>query len=250
MTDNSAEAQLRLRLIAEIEKHMPTASCPYPEGLAFAKPSEFHAERLSDAFKAPLLPFGLGPSEVEWTRVRKAATELQRALIGLGHDGFRELNWQAPLWWEDDKPLGHEGYLVAEILFDAAKAMERKRKAGLKASKKRNWQAAALAKVARQIWAEEEWDSKPETYGRAYNRLADYVEPEVRNALAFNMNYEKHREEFAPRTEKLDALGPFGRFLDGVLKCFGCKISPASALRSLSDAQKALDKVGRTAPKT
>lgn len=248
MTDNSGEEKSRLRLIAEIEKHMPSASCPYPKGLAFTKPSEFHAERLSYAFKAPLLPFGLGPSEVEWKRVRKAATELQRALIGLGHDGFRELNWQAPLWWENDKPLGHEGYFVAEVLFEAAKAMEKKRKAGIKASKKRNWQAAALAKVARQIWAEEEWNSKPETYGVAYNRLANHLEPDVKNALSFNLDYEKHKEEFAPRTEKLDALGPFGRFLDDVLDCFGCKISPASALRSLSDAQKALNTVGRTAP--
>ena len=245
MANDLNEIEIKLRLVSIIEKHMPSTSEPYPDGLAISKPSELHAEKLTDTFKAPLLPFGLGPSEAEWQRVRKAATELQRALHALKAEGLREIHWQSPLWWDAEKPLGHEAYFVAEILKDAARKMEKKRRAGLKAGNKRDWKGAALAKVARQIWAETEWESKPEKYGRLWNMLADMPVAEREHAGAVHLAYARHLESFAPRTEKLDSLGPFGCFLGDVLICFGCDISPASALRSMSDAQKLLDRVGR-----
>ena len=235
---NDANERLRRALVATVEEHLPSAARGSHGYFGFSTVSEFHAERLLDAFNAPLIPFGLGPSTGEWKRVRKAAIELQRAIRTLGQDGIREMNWNAPLWWEaTEKPLAHEAYFVAHVLKEASEKMEKKRNASKGPSKKRNWQAAALAKVAREIWAEEEWVSKPERYGLAWIALAEEPPAECRNMLACTAAYERHLREFAPRTEKSPALGPFGRFLQEVFTQLSLQATPAAALNSLAAVQ-------------
>ena len=236
--NSDAKERLRFALAAIVEQHLPSAARASPGNLGFGTVSEFHAERLLDAFNAPLVPFGLGPSADDWKRLRKAATELQRALLGLGQDGMREIKWNTPLWWDKaEKPLAQEAYFLAHMLKEASATMEKERKANKAPSKKRNWQAAALAKVAREIWAQEEWDSKPEKYGLAWNALAGEPPPELHNALAPSGAYERHLREFAPKSGKSHVFGPFGRFLNDVFSCLSLKAAPASALNSLAAVQ-------------
>ena len=239
-------------LIEAIERHFPDTSISYQPTFGISKPSELIAVQLYDAYHNPLLAFGLGPNEGDWARVQKAATELQRAIKALGQDGIRELSWAAPLWWDRDKPLSYEAYLLAALAKDAASEMRVKRKAGVKASKKRDWRSAALAKTARKIWAEQKWQSNSEHYGPVVpNELSILALPENERRAEKKrfLEYETHLEEFAPKTEKHDAPGPFGRLLSDILCVFGCSGSAASALRSMVQAQDAISGVSRNAKK-
>jgi len=233
-------------LVAVIERHFPETSHSLPLSFGISKRSEFLSCQLDEAFRHPLLAFGLGPSADSWKRVRKASVELKRAIIALGPDGLRELNWTAPIWWDHDKPLSIEASLLAKLTEEGASRMLAKRQAGVKASKKRDWHAAALAKTARTIWAEEAWLAAPDRYGPAImNELYILTLPEKEREKAKKQRreYEKHLREFSPMTEKHDGPGPFGRFLEEILCLYGSRISAASSLRSMSVAQKIIDSV-------
>ncbi|MEV8468819.1 hypothetical protein AB0T83_18850 [Fluviibacterium sp. DFM31] len=224
-------------LVEIIERQFPGSSRPFEEYIGCSKRSEFQAFKLDESFRYPLVGFGLGPDEESWKRLRRASVELKRALVALGNDGMRELNWTSPAWWDKEKPLANEAYLVADLVREGASEMMEKRRAGVKASKKRDWCAAALAKTARSIWAEEAWHADWDEYGPAYiNILHVYTLPEREweTAKEQMLKYDQHLREFAPKAEKHDAPGPFGRFLEEILALYGRNISAASALRSMN----------------
>ena len=95
------------------------------------------------------------------------------------------------------------------------------------ARRNRNWRAAAVAEEARRVWAEAKWDG-PDIY-------SDF------DALRV---FREKRSSLAPKHEKRDAPGPFGRFLvdvNRVLEIFGQDGQPvaaATALESLISARK------------
>lgn len=155
-----------------------------------------------------------------------------------------EMTWNAPLWWDDKKPLPMEGMFVAEALKLTSQEMERRWARRPKAGKKRNWQAAAIAKVAREIWAEEEWRTHPDKYGPDiflnYLYVLGLPEPEMNSALRKRAEYERHKQEYSTRCEKHDAPGPFGRFLNDVMQTLNVQGSAATALNSLKEAEKQL----------
>lgn len=244
MAEQAEIDELPAGLIDIIEKEFPDTSRPEKSRFGVSKRSEYHSVRLNDSNREPLIAFGLGPSADAYKRVRSAAIELQRALAALEADGLRELNWAAPFVWETGKtPLGQEAYYVAHCVKNAASELIEKRKHGYVASRKRDWCSAALAKTARRIWAEEKWLADPDRYGPpVINALAEFLLPEHdREAHRIRRQmYEDHLRDFAPRSEKQYAPGPFGRFLEEVLNLYGRDTSAASALRSMRQAEETI----------
>lgn len=222
-----------------IEKHLPSTVRPMLN--AEYCYSHWYAQVLVRQHKHPLIAFGLGPASEDWKRVRKAATELKRALIALGPDGAKEATWKAPDWWDRKFPLPNEGFVIASVIEDAAAEMETVRKGMKKAGKKRNWKAAAIAKSTRNIWAQASWE------GPVFNMETDNKEV---NQLAYVPGYSDHLERYAPRVVHHDTLGPFGSFLQDILDFFDCGVAAGSALRSLKQAEDALDDISRKLSKT
>lgn len=239
------ERELALKSI--IERHLPSSSTLYPGAKTIDDElncrSAFYAQRLLFANDEPLRPFGLGAPPEKWETVRRAAKELKSSLLSVGLQGVREVGWSAPLWWDRDHPLGFEAYLVSGLVEEAASKRQELSKSLLPAGKKRDWRAAAIAKEARHIWAEQEWADNPKVYGQVPpNELSEIFLPTSDRVSARQQQiaYSKHLEDFAPRSDKHDGPGPFGRFLNDILQTLSVSCSSASALRSLSDANKLL----------
>ncbi|MBT8458153.1 MAG: hypothetical protein KJN60_00605 [Boseongicola sp.] len=237
-------SQLPPGLIELIEEEFPDTAREGELDFGISKRSEFHSLRLDDSFHQPLNAFGLGPNKDAWKRVRKAALELKRAIIALRLDGIRELNWAAPWSLKRKKTeLAFEAYYMAELTSDAAARMMKKRKAAFKASKKRDWRSAALAQTARTIWAEEAWYGNPDLYGPEPSNelwIAGLPESKKSEEKARFRRFEAHVRDFAPKAEKYDLPGPFGAFLNKVLRCYERETAAASALRSMRQAQEAI----------
>lgn len=242
MTTQGSHDAKEAALARVIEFHLPNTALPFPEPiLGQSSRSQFYASQLLDAYQAPLMKFGLGPSVEEWERVIRAAREFKAAIIDLRNDGIREIAMQAPEAWRSEYPLGHEAYYVAEMVEKASLVMQGKRRKSPKAGRRRNWAAAAIAKVAREIWADAEWSDNPDIYGpKRLNALAIFLLPEEEQAHAWEQSrrYSAHCENFSPRADKEGCPGPFGRFLEAVLAFLGVQGSAASALRSLQDARR------------
>jgi hypothetical protein len=96
-----------------------------------------------------------------------------------------------------------------------------------RASRKRNWRAASVARDARKVWAAAHWPLGPR--------------PDIGSELS--ERYNRHLEEYAPRSAALGAPGPFGRFLEDVNAALeicttsGDPISARTALDSLKALQ-------------
>lgn len=237
-----AEALLRSEVAKAVERHLPETKAQTE--FSDAKLSITYADRFIAARDTPLLKFGLGPSSDDWAEVRRAAMRLQKALGALRQDGMAQMAWSAPVWWDASRPLAFESYLCAEAVKLVGQEMERRTARGPKATGKRNWQAAAVAKVAREIWAEEEWRIHPDKYGHSIVFNALYIfglpEKDAKQAMETRREYERHVREFANTTEKLHKPGPFGRFLNDILEVLGVRGSAATALNSLRDAEEQL----------
>jgi len=114
----------------------------------------------------------------------------------------------------------------------------------VQAAKKRDWRAVSVADFCRKMWGRSEWAR----LGRPYPVFSDgtleaVLAPEATES-SYHAAFRKFVEECAPRTEKFDAPGPFGRFLEDVFGALGIHgrggqpLSAASALRSLKEAGK------------
>ena len=186
MTKEGSKDAKQEALARVIEFHLPNTALLFPEPiLGHYSRSHYYAAQLLDANQAPLLGFRLGPSAEGWERVIRAAREFKAAVAALGHEGIREIAWQAPATWDSEYPLGHEAYYTVEMVEKASIVMLGKRRNSPKAGRRRNWAAAAVAKVAREIWANSEWLDKPEIYGPLWsNALAIIVLPDEEQARA------------------------------------------------------------------
>lgn len=95
------------------------------------------------------------------------------------------------------------------------------------ATRKRNWRAASVARACRRVWAVGHLNLRDGTTGGNHYSLTH-----------------GQLEALSPSSEKHDAPGPFGRFLEDVnlaldiLDKHGEPFSAASALRSLAQASK------------
>lgn len=237
-TTDISETERILRVV--IEKHLPSAAERLHDGETSGTMSAYYAARLNEASKVPLTAFGLGPSVEKWEKLRRSARQFCDALDEIGIQGIREVALYAPPWWDSELPLGHEARFLAELVGEVAVDLERKAKSSPAVGAKRDWKAAALAKVAREIWAENEWFSNPAVYGeRPPNSLGDLLLPPHERVEARDIRraYHRHVSSFAPRSDKHDGPGPFGRFLADILSALSVGSSPASALRSLKDAE-------------
>jgi hypothetical protein len=115
-----------------------------------------------------------------------------------------------------------------------------------KATPKRNWRAASVANFCRMIWGFAHWESQGNSrvITNALAFPADWTAAQAAAELQRIEEFNRFVQEFAPRAEKLDAPGPFGRFLEDVLAALGIEgrdgkaFSAHSALRSLAQASE------------
>lgn len=116
------------------------------------------------------------------------------------------------------------------------------------AKKSRNWRAASVAHMCRIVWAAAHWElsSRPLPKQRLNALAWPFGETEEDDQLTkrLRIEYSTYLADYAPKSEKYDAPGPFGRFLEevfltlGILGKDGNAFPAASALRSLADAGK------------
>ena len=241
-----SEGETRIALAALIEKHLPTSS---RMGFGSDRKSELWSDLLIQACVAPTDSFGVAAAgELEKIEhLRRAAAELQRAIVALQAGTMHSLNSANWLKSEPQKPLSHEAYLWAYLIEEAAKTECQRLTSLPSGGRKRNWRAASVAGACREIWGAENWVANPERYGS--NPLANMLYPFATNeefTAAYKRHevYRQHLETFAPVAEKHDAPGPFGRFLRDVLGALnivsesGEPVSAQVALRSWYEARK------------
>ncbi|WP_439521075.1 hypothetical protein [Marivita sp.] len=263
---------IRPGLVRVVEAHFPvTAIEPesnHPwEGLnalavfsgakQYSKPSHFISERITEVLREPEGYFGLVTNqELErLDRLRKAAIEYERAIDSLTSEDQKRIHHSIH---DDHRHIGdHLVTILSEYRFPVALAARRamvisesakkvlnERRELPQADGRRHWQIAALAGICREIWAEQEWAVHPEKYGSqpAINVLSPNYYRDIDSGLSDR--YKRFIEDFAPRTAKKDAPGPFGRFLTDVLDIVHTESndppSAQSALRSWQDARKQL----------
>jgi hypothetical protein len=115
-----------------------------------------------------------------------------------------------------------------------------------KATPKRNWRAASVAHCCRVIWGHFHWEKagNPRVVLNALAFPADWTDAQRLAEINRAEEFDLFIEDFAPRSEKLDCPGPFGRFLEDVLAVLGIEgregkpFSAHSALRSLAHARE------------
>lgn len=97
---------------------------------------------------------------------------------------------------------------------------------------KRNWKATAVAKVCRDVWADEHSRANTPQWLQFTQKKGAAIQPAER------------ADHFAPISEHPDRPGPFGRFLEAILSELysadegSISVSAASSLRSLKEVTK------------
>jgi hypothetical protein len=268
MTECDEHAKLRSELAAIIEERLPKAADEIPvakknEALAEAiwrsrysapvvewlklpyrglcKRSEYHAVSLIQAQKFPLSRFDRMPP-ADWSRLIRAAVALQDALDALGEEGRYLLNLNTPEGWSLSRskgwnapgPLADVACAIASAIKTQCPEMQAESRKDTARRRKSDWPALAVADAARIIWAQEKWYEKPEIYGSEPVLLPAPDNADEQAARQRLQEYLKHLDECAPRSDRQYKPGPFGRFLEDVLKSLDVdtKIA-ADALRSL-----------------
>ncbi|QBX35156.1 hypothetical protein E4191_10960 [Paracoccus liaowanqingii] len=108
--------------------------------------------------------------------------------------------------------------------------------------KGRNWRAAAVADACRTVWAIEKW---AESEGKSPAAITMGSEETAGDSGA---TWNRYLETAAPLFEKNHVPGPFGRFLEDIVKSLGIfgkngrPVSAAHALRACSQARTQLSR--------
>jgi hypothetical protein len=105
----------------------------------------------------------------------------------------------------------------------------------------RNWRAASVAVACRNLWGFGQWhiQGHPDPHSRLRLAKSDLELAEAQRLASAKVTFVMN---CAPRSEKYDAPGPFGRFLEEVFEVLeirgrdGSIVSAHSALRALSQA--------------
>jgi hypothetical protein len=181
--------------------------------------------------------------------IHKQMKRLIADIMDLAPASKTQLNARMNLFNPQDDELGS----LTDILVNlglAEKAIEDLRKMqayNSKPSSKPNWQAMAIAKCCRQIWAENEWESDTDKYGPPpMNSWLAIGLPSVEKCLwqEHQATYETFLEKHAPISQHHDRPGPFGRFLEDVFECLGIfgrdggPVTAATALDALGRQEK------------
>lgn len=239
MTGVSAADETLLALAQVVEKHLPTTAVEVrTRNSVYNRRSVLLASRIVAAHKTPLWEFGLGPKQEKWEDLRRASSGFLQSLGALTPDGLLELDAAVPDWWDDESGLGlsAEAFFSVHAVMASAMAMSKERGGSKAPGGKRNWGAVAVTKVAREIWAEEHWPPEQEEFRSKFDPLPTDYDGHEWSHCDFSEEYLSHLENFAPKYDKHDHPGPFGRFLNDLLGVFSEDISAASALRSLKQA--------------
>lgn len=205
--------------------------------------SHLHARHILIADAKGEAWFGASADVEHLERLVRAVRDVQNSLNALsisGRSGIRSAMFLAENYGSteignsfDDAPriLGILGAAAEETLV---------RHRRLTPSRKgRNWRAAAVAEVCRIVWAQEKWAAAGEEERRGYRT---YVNKKCGGETSF-AGWQAFIRDHVPHSEKSDAPGPFGRFLEDVMLALGitgregASVSASSALRARLQAR-------------
>lgn len=230
---------------AVIVRHLGTSRFPPAD---VPELSGFWARSLIDASLNETLSFGLAADALAIEKLRRDVIAVLQGIETLSASTTRftptSRSRQAivsALMGKEPGSIYQEASLNLHVLLDwvtevgKAPAFRRQAKGG------RNWRAASVAMSCRNLWGFAQWHilGKPSP---SDDFLAQIATIGVDQAEFLQQEKAKFILNCAPRTEKHDAPGPFGRFLEDVLETLGIvgrdghRLSAHSALRALSQA--------------
>jgi hypothetical protein len=220
--------------------HFPPADQPELPG--------FWARTIVDADLNETLTFGIAADAHAVEKLRRDVKTVIEGIDALAQSTIRYTPTSRSKQAISDALLGRE---AGSVYYDATQALrvlmdwltELAKEPAFRRQAKggRNWRAASVALACRNLWGFGQWhiQGRPNIPGNFFAHVEtvglEKAEVLQREKIAFVWNC-------APRTEKLDAPGPFGRFLEEVLETLGVcgregqRLSAHSALRALSQA--------------
>lgn len=197
------------------------------------------------------LLFAQSQDAIKVENLIREVRQIRKSIADLGGGTHRLLNSRTKVWAMVTKPKEPDLLKAAEnalaMLQDGLRSISNEPSMKTQAGAARNWQAAAVAGTCRVIWAAANWESegKPLPTELQPNYLFGKVGDDTpTEASRLNKIYSAHLRDFAPTSEKHDAPGPFGRFLEDVFRALGIlnkdgePFPAASALRSWLSASK------------
>lgn len=233
-----------------IEKHLPSTSRATQRGSAYTPQSEEHASGLITTLLTNAEVFGASHDIEALDDLFRSLINTQKQLKRISFPARQSINSLGSIWAQSSDYVLIDSFRESVENMAEAVDMARSARKNLKpASAKRNWEAAAIAGACRGIWgAEKFFATNDDTDDFLLNLNAFSIEisgisVERRQRLfAQRAEFTEMVKEFAPKAEKHDQPGPFGRFLEDVLSVLIVNgkndetITAASALRSWRDA--------------
>lgn len=178
--------------------------------------------------------FGVSIDSELLTQIRSQILELQRSFALLSKEGKTFIPSSHAVQIIESAMKGHREPHPMDTaqnslrdLVDWLDEMLRYPEFKKQAGRKRNWRAASVAKTCKRVWALGQFNLRNGVTGISHGKLTN-----------------DQLETLLPNTEKYDAPGPFGRFLEDVNLALDIldknrePFSAASALRSLAQASK------------
>ena len=213
---------------------------------------EYYANRISWADTDDAHAFGESKDAQTIKELEKSLSRTAFKIQELGLTSKRYLSSNLGVFSQSDEELGDFEALIdfmvkLKLARTAVKIMRAQSKFQNTPSLKPNWRAMSVAKVCREIWAEEEWTSNEKKYGpEPLNEMLVWSRPDDERVLwkKWRAIYDDHIENFAPRYQKHNSPGAFGRFLEeifetlGILAKDGAAVTAATALDALRNQKR------------
>lgn len=218
---------------------------------------KFWAHLIVDADTYADLTFEASVDALALEDLRRSITQCLAGIDGLSNSTKAFLSptfikWRiAQLLMDKETNPFDEARKSLQFLAEWLDGLSRVRSLRTPARRGKNWRAASVAATCQIVWAEMLWERAGKVpFGETARRVGlMHLGPKGRDAIAaqdeeFNAFMKAH----VPNSEKHDAPGPFGRFLEDVFAALeivgqdGNPFPAASALRSLSQQSKQLSR--------
>lgn len=231
----STPPRLRDRVAKVVEKHMPTSKRRTPQAWTdYERFSEYWASAILHAGLLARDRFQVSADVETFEKLERALNEVSRLSAELTYSGARAFSEECQMLWEGyPEDALRVGLANVEALRRAVTELRRSPTHRTAASRKLNWDAVSVAKECRSVWAQEEFDANPEKYGTV---ILNALNPDgwTEENRAARERFMLHLRDHAPKNEKNNRPGPFGRFVEDVYETLGIYGRDGEAVRAAS----------------